>query len=679
MRSIDFKYRPKVVQTCFGLVDDFYKSVIREDGTLCYNFDFELSVEQTHQFPDESKGHVYTPRRRNREYLHCLKPAFSHHDILLSSTQDYGDPQEAIVITKEDYRDSSLEWTVFAYQDGELRADIILWTLKAKQNFGEAPSRVELILDGPPDTAPQVITDGSHYKRYTYEKVLDLNNLHHHQLLTSGDSRKGIFVVVLNGKLDPSKVSVEWGEKALQWCHNYWKNVRLFKNTFQIPNDDLQNMVVSCARNLLQAREKKGGILQWQVGPSIYRGFWIADGYFFLENGWYMGFGEDLFEDGLGAMLQYSRPDGSFHFMPGHDKETGIAIATLIRQCELKGDWARLKEFWPRMLRGLSFLEKLNQQSIKDPSDPYNLFPRAFIDGGIQGPFFDLTTPLWILVGLKKAATIGKKLNLEDTHRFEKFYQDILTQTLKVIKDNTRLTKEGIPFVPMNLEYREGFDHPQSATWALCHAISVGEIFPEESDIVQNFLALYDSCDNKEGIPETTGWIHRYCLWHYNALFGAQVFLYAGNKEKVVDYLFETANHAAPSRIWREENSFSDSRSMEFCGDMPHNWASVEFIRLIRHILVLEKGENLHIFRGLTPEFLPKSGKDLILEKTPTRWGDVSICLTQNNGQAYQLTIDFNFRECPAQVLLHWDNQTTGEKSILTIDPKKDHHVIVLK
>ena len=32
---------------------------------------------------------------------------------------------------------------------------------------------------------------------------------------------------------------------------------------------------------------------------------------------------------------------------------------------------------------------------------------------------------------------------------------------------------------------------------------------------------------------------------------------------------------------------------------MPHNWASAEFIRLIRHLMILERGKKLCLLEGL--------------------------------------------------------------------------------
>ena len=40
---------------------------------------------------------------------------------------------------------------------------------------------------------------------------------------------------------------------------------------------------------------------------------------------------------------------------------------------------------------------------------------------------------------------------------------------------------------------------------------------------------------------------------------------------------------------------------------MPHNWASGEFIRMVRHMLILERGGELHLLEAL-PKAWTKPG-----------------------------------------------------------------------
>ncbi|HBG75891.1 MAG TPA: hypothetical protein DDW86_02920, partial [Clostridiales bacterium] len=177
---------------------------------------------------------------------------------------------------------------------------------------------------------------------------------------------------------------------------------------------------------------------------------------------------------------------------------------------------------------------------------------------------------------------------------------------------------------------------------------------------VQNFLELLDDIDNEEGIPENTGWMSHQAVWPYSSMFYAEVWLYAGNGEKAADYLYSFANHASPGRVWREEQALADSNSAEICGDMPHNWASAEFIRLVRNMLVFERAGNLELFYGLPVEWLPKEGKRLYIEKTPTRYGKITIELTLKSKGEYELAfVREKANQSPVDIILNWKGAVT--------------------
>jgi hypothetical protein len=188
----------------------------------------------------------------------------------------------------------------------------------------------------------------------------------------------------------------------------------------------------------------------------------------------------------------------------------------------------------------------------------------------------------------------------------------------------------------------------------LAHAIYPGQIFAPDDPLVQNFCHYLDLVDDEEGIPAETGWLPYRGVWSYAASFYAHVWLYAGHPQKAVDYLYAFANHAAPTRVWREEQSFQSSQTGQIIGDMPHNWASVEFIRLVRHLLVFERGDVLELLPALPPEWV-SAQRSLRLENTPTRFGPVSLTLTvAASGEAELWLAMGNGRfPHPAEIILH--------------------------
>jgi hypothetical protein len=81
---------------------------------------------------------------------------------------------------------------------------------------------------------------------------------------------------------------------------------------------------------------------------------------------------------------------------------------------------------------------------------------------------------------------------------------------------------------------------------------------------------------------------------------------------------------ASPTRVWREEQSLRSSGLGQVHGDMPHNWASAELIRLVRNLLVFERDNCLELLAGVPEEWLTERGP-IRIEATPTRFGRVSL------------------------------------------------------
>jgi hypothetical protein len=346
--------------------------------------------------------------------------------------------------------------------------------------------------------------------------------------------------------------------------------------------------------------------------------------------------------------------------MPHHSKETGISLFTLVRQCELMGDDDRLCELWPVIRRAVAYIETLRAEARQLPADApnYGLLPDAFADGGIGGKRAEYTTPLWILAGLKSVAGTARRLGqTEDAAHFQQVFDDLLADFRRCYARDAKTLPSGVTYLPQWMAGSGDHVHnvtyagtppphrrlnPQSGTWALEQAIYPGEVFPPDDEIVVEHCRLLDEIDDEEGMPQETGWLPYRALWGYQAAFAAEAMLYAGYGEKAADYLYAMANHASPTRVWREEQSLTASDHADFCGDMPHNWASAEFVRLLRHLLVFERGETLDLLAGLPAEWLQPNAA-VRIERTPTRFGPVSLLLTCN--EAGKPTLSYRLEE----------------------------------
>ena len=453
-----------------------------------------------------------------------------------------------------------------------------------------------------------------------------------------GDAIAGFLVVPLDGA-DVEELDAAWLMNALQTERDYWELLLPDGLPIEVPDEGIQALLEASARNMLQARARRGASHVFEVGPTLYRDFWVADGYFMLEAVRYIGLDEQA-DEALAVLETHVRDDGSIvalHDM-GHTKETAIAIAMLVRQAELAGDVQRLDPWWDRIARAVEHIARLHASTYELPEDSpcWGLMPPAFADGGAAGRRCEYTTILWCLAGVREVTEMAELLERPEAGRFRESYVQLRSAFAAHAVRHREPLSDSHHYLPMVLE--PGAHHtrpgvgataaeeeirPETATWALAHAIYPGEVFTPDDPIVQDYLHLLDLRDDEEQIPATTGWLPYRAVWSYYASFAAHAFLWAGRPEKAIQYLYGFANHAAPTRVWREEQPLRGSGLNIINGDMPHNWASAEFIRLVRNLLVFERGNDLLLLSGLPDQWL--HAKRPVRIATPTRFGPLKL------------------------------------------------------
>ncbi|MCE7989136.1 MAG: hypothetical protein DYG89_48905 [Caldilinea sp. CFX5] len=677
-RTIDFRFAPPNSWTNLCFPDDPYKSLVREDGALLYGFE-QLIFFSWH-------------------FKRVIEFSLITADKPRSVNQRTESARVPVVITTLTYPTAVLELRTFAHQtaDGR-RSDVVLWTIQVNDAVDEILTglHIDLIEQGvvfsgrsvaPAHTLFAIPNDK--FVRPEFWRAISAYHVenedepapgqvvlvsspqrlvHIHptgfrpvgsvgtdpRIVAGGETIQGAIILPLNYQ-QTDGLDLAWAEQALAETRRFWTDYPLLRHTFQVPDPAVQEMIVALARNILQAREIKDGLPVFQVGPTCYRGLWVVDGHFFLEAAQYLGYGDDAM-NAIGTLLKHVHPDGSIARMQFHTKESGIAIATMIRQMELAGDDDQLEELWPTISNAVSFIERLRAAADALPPAAPNagLVPAAFGDGGVGGERGEYTTPVWMLFGLKTALEAAERMGYADAVRLRADYTTLLANFQAHVKKHQQLLPDGTPYLPPVYD-DSGLHHwipgypepvprhnqlqPESATWALCQAIWPGEVFTPDDPIVQNLLHLMDLVDDEEGIPATTGWLPYRAVWNYHASFAAHVWLYAGRPDKAIDYLYAFANHAAPTRVWREEQSLKSSHNGQLIGDMPHNWASAEFIRLVRHLLILERGDGLDLLPGLPPAWRT-AGAVTELARTPTRFGPVSLKLVVGEQGQFTLLI----------------------------------------
>jgi len=216
-------------------------------------------------------------------------------------------------------------------------------------------------------------------------------------------------------------------------------------------------------------------------------------------------------------------------------------------------------------------------------------------------------------------------------------------------------------------------DHhaPARGQWAFCHAVYPGQVFPRNDPLVESQLAMLGAT-KVEGMVFDTGWMKQ-GLWTYFASFYGHALLWQGHGPEAADMLYAFEQHACPTRVWREEQKPAGQGNDEV-GDMPHNWASAEFIRLSTHLLELDRGDELHLLEGLPPEW---AGPGMVtrLNGVLTPFGPLRLEVRMSDdGRTARLRMAELKGRKPAKIVLHLNGlKGVAETALLPLNGDVDY------
>lgn len=410
---------------------------------------------------------------------------------------------------------------------------------------------------------------------------------------------------------------------------SYWNHISLPYDRVTVPDPEIQGLLDSAVRNIWQARDIKGGVPVFQVGPTCYRGLWIVDGAFLLEAATMLGAGPEA-RNGIAYTLGLQKPTGAFEVLcPEYYKENGIVLWTCVRHALLTQDKAWLNSVWPKLEKTALYIKELRRRSLEDdtPLDD-GINPPGEIDGGLWGGASGFKRPEysnvhWNLAGLhafvQGARWLGKT---EDAAQWQAEYDSLYAAFRRAAARDLCQDGKGNSYVPIFMA-NAGHELPQRAQWTFCHAVYPGQIFASDDPLVAGTLAMLEATE-REGMVYGTGW-EASGIWNYFASFYGHAWLWQGNGPKAAKVLYAYANHASPTLCWREEQSLHGQKFKKV-GDMPHNWASAEFIRLTIHLLEIDRGNQLHLFEGL-PRQWAQAGMETRLQGIATPFGKLSFAL----------------------------------------------------
>ncbi len=562
---------------------------------------------------------------------------------------DYGRHQPVVFTfnAKDDNGNGLLEMGVYPVTNAEDKNTILtaLWVFEAK----DVPSDQKILL-GQVDSRALAIYEVN-------SRIENPLRLYFSKKDFMPGQKDQILVAFYRGEEAETSVSIETAKQELDRAIRYWKEeVALPFDQIKVPDPEVQGLLDSCIRNIYQARELRNGDPAFQVGPTCYRGTWAADGPFILEAVTYLGRGE---EARSGLELQEEKDEG-----PGgvaFSKKSGLRLWMILRHWQLTGDKSWLEKMWPKVRFNVEKIIEYRRMTMKDPSQAnYGLMPIGFGDGGLGGKHREYTNVYWTLSGLKAAIAIAEQLEQPIVSVWKAEFEDYWDYFEKARNRDKLIDEYGNEYVPVTMK-GEQQQLPQRGAWAFLQSIYPGIIFESDDVLMQGTLAMLDA-NQREDLIFGTGWDPA-GIWNYAGSFYGHAHLWLGNGRKAAATFYAFANHACPLLCWREEQN-PRGEPEKYIGDMPHNWASAEFIRLIRHMLVLERGRELHLL-GSMPHIWTHADSVIQLKDIPTSFGPVSLSVrVAEDGQRGFIRIIPPERERIDKIIVHLEHFEHSVRSV---------------
>lgn len=654
--AIDFRYAPRLTQATICFPDDPHKTLVGQRGDLRYDFSTKLFVGV------QDFGTICT-----------FSLAGMQDDRVVRQRLEA--PQIPIVHTLIERPEGIFELMAFATRHpGEGRVDNVLMTIVPKESRVAAVPRIHLrtfrSLKLAAGSSTIVVEDASANAPFLVAKELNSSlgyaawweegwgytlYLPHGEATRTQPLRYFLRFPQEGQSLDAIQQMLHDPNALADEAREFWRQWKPFESVAWSYPGKAGEFLTACARNIQQAREIKNGRLMFETGPTVYRNLWIVDGNFLLEAARYLGYDKDA-DNGMLAEWTKQLPSGQVVAASGgeHWKDTAIAMFTLVRQCELKQDWQFFKDLEPNVRRAIDFFVQLRDKARAGNSvnGHYGVLAPGFADGGIGGVRPEFTNTVWTLAGLKAVADAADHLHMDSLRTARTFYEELRASFAAAAKAEMVRDPRGFDYLPMLAREDPAWrdpdpwnrPRPQTAQWALSHSIFPGLVFDKDDPIVRGHIALMQAC-TQEDVPAETGWLWHSAVWTYNASFAAHVYLWAGLADWADRTFRGFLNHASPLYCWREEQPLQRALVSQDWGDMPHNWASAECVRYLRHSLLLEDGSRMRLLEGITPASLA-TREPFRLDHSPTRFGRVMLGLEPlDASQGWKL----EFQTTPAQ------------------------------
>ncbi|MCX6620059.1 MAG: hypothetical protein NTY38_03075 [Acidobacteria bacterium] len=375
-------------------------------------------------------------------------------------------------------------------------------------------------------------------------------------------------------------------------------------------------------------------------GEGFYDNFYIRDGAYQVM---------ELEEAGLNEMssraielfLARQRPDGRFESQTNQWDANGQAIWALWQYARIRGDRAFLERAYPRMLRAVSCTMHERRKAPVD-SPFHGLLRPAPADGEFlwDGKHHALGYDMWNLRGILCAADTARRLGKPEDARA------LLAEAASYrAAFDAAWKRTGLPYFPPSWE-KEG------THWGNTETLWPTRLFERDDQrVVKSIEHVRRDFEGgfAEGIIRWKAKGMEDAIHPYMGAYTVMNSLARGEDEQVVEDFYWYLLHTSAANAFPEGIFYK--RRFAWSDTIPHVTGASNYAILLRHMLVNEDGEDLHLLPAV-PDWWLGDGEEIRLERLPTHFGELSL-LVRGTAKGVNVTFSAPKRDQPQHIVLH--------------------------
>ncbi|MCP4263399.1 MAG: hypothetical protein GY774_38715 [Planctomycetes bacterium] len=452
--------------------------------------------------------------------------------------------------------------------------------------------------------------------------------------LAVGESVEAVISIPFSPIKGNSEFTIKDARLWLNRTVQYWQRIMAKAAQFRIPCEKATEALL--ASHMYQLISNDHGELH--PGEGFYDEFYIRDGAYQVMEFQEAGL-KDAAQKAMESFLTHQRPDGRFESQKNQFDANGQACWALWQHYKITGDKRWLKKVYPQMRRSVDWTLKTISQ-VPDDSRFFGVLPNAPADGEYlwDGKHHILGYDFWNLRALLCTADAARILGRTDEAK------ELLQQAESYRNTINKAWKQtGLDYFPPSWE-------KAGTHWGNTETLWPTELFkPDDPRVTASIRQARQ--DHGGGFVEgTIRWLgHADAIHPYMSSYTTLASLIRGEHEQVVEdfywyLLHSTAANAFPEGIYYKKRiAWNDT--------IPHTLGASNYAILLRHMLIHERGDELHLLKAI-PDWWLAEGEEIHIKRAPTHFGPMNLIVT-GTGKGVKVKFDPPRQQPPKRIFLY--------------------------